>query len=95
MNLLEEIKADYDFCMNLFFLKGRQRLKGDNCPVYVIGKYESSSLVMFGINPGYSPKNNPTEDMDARKSWESYQNLYLNFSVISLIINLNHLIIQP
>ena len=34
---------------------------------------------MFGINPGYSPKNNPTEDMEARKSWQDYQNLYLNF----------------
>jgi hypothetical protein len=52
MNLLEEIKADYDFCGNnpheyqrkvdsisdLFSLKGRQRLKVDNCPAYIIGK---------------------------------------------------------
>jgi hypothetical protein len=51
MNLLEEIKADYDLCINnpheyqrkvnsisdLFSLKGRQRLKGDNCPAYIIG----------------------------------------------------------
>jgi hypothetical protein len=34
---------------------------------------------MFGINPGYSHKNNPEEDMEARKSWDDYQNLYLNF----------------
>jgi len=50
MNPLEEIKADYDVCINnsyeyqkkvnsisdLFSLKGRQRLKGDNCPAYII-----------------------------------------------------------
>jgi hypothetical protein len=34
---------------------------------------------MFGLNPGYSPKNNPIEDNEARKSWKHYQNLYLNF----------------
>jgi hypothetical protein len=93
MNLLEEIKADYDLCINnpheyqrkvdstsdLFSLKGRQRLKGDNCPAYIIGKYETSPFVMFGINPGYSHKINPVEDLEARKSWDDYQNLLLNF----------------
>lgn len=93
MNLLEEIKAEYDLCINnpneyqkkvdsvsdMFSLRGRQRLKADNCPVYVIGKYETSPYVMFGINPGYSQKNNPVEDMEARKSWEAYQRLYMNF----------------
>ena len=54
-------------------------LKGDNCPAYIIGKYETSPFVMFGINPGYSRKNNPVEDMEARKSWDDYQNLNLNF----------------
>jgi hypothetical protein len=102
MNLLEEIKADYDLCINnpqeyqmkvdsisdLSSLKGRQRLKGDNCPVYVFGKYETSRFVMFGINPGYSSKNNPVEEMEARKSWQDYQNLYLNFFGIFLTINL-------
>ena len=33
---------------------------------------------MFGINPGYSPINNPKEEIEARKSWEHYQKLYLN-----------------
>jgi hypothetical protein len=93
LHLLEEIRAEYDLCINNpyeyqrkvdsisdpFSLKGRQGLKGDNCPVYVIGKYDTSPFVMFGINPGYSQKNNPVEDMEARKSWEDYQNLYLNF----------------
>jgi hypothetical protein len=93
MNLLGEMKADYDLCINypheyqkkvdhisdLFSLKGRQRLKGDNCPAYVIGKYETSPFVMFGVNPGYLHKNNPVEDKEARKSWQDYQNLYLNF----------------
>jgi hypothetical protein len=93
LNLLEEIKADHDLCINnpheyqqkvdsisnLFSLRGRQRLKGDNCPVYVVGKYQSTPFVMFGINPGYSPINNPQEEIEARKSWEHYQKLYLNF----------------
>jgi hypothetical protein len=34
---------------------------------------------MFGINPGYSRKNNPVEDMEARKSWDDYRNLNLKF----------------
>jgi|SRR5215211_511862 len=93
MNLLEEIKADYDICINnpyeyqkkvdsisdLFSLKGRQRLKGDYCPVYVFGRYQSTPFVMLGINPGFSSKNSPVEDKEARKSWQNYQNLYLNF----------------
>ena len=72
MNLLEGMKEDYDLCINhpqeyqrkvdyisdLFSLKGRQGFKGDNCPSYVIGKYETSPFVMFGINPAYSSKNN-------------------------------------
>ena len=73
------IRGKVDSISDLFSLKGRQRLKGDNCPAYVIGKYETSPFVMFGINPGYSHKNNPVEDMEARKSWQDYQNLYLNF----------------
>jgi hypothetical protein len=93
MNLLEEIKANYDLCINdpyeyqkkvdsvsdLFSLKGKQRLKGDYCPVYVFGKYHSTPIVMLGINPGFSSKNSPIEDMEARKSWQDYQNLYLDF----------------
>jgi hypothetical protein len=93
MDILDEIKSDYELCINkpheyqlkvdsisdLFFLKVRQRLKGDNCPVYVVGRYESAPFVMFGINPGYSSINNPIEEKEARKSWEHYQNLYRNF----------------
>jgi hypothetical protein len=93
LQLLEEIKAEYNLCINdpqkyqakvdavsnPFHLTGRQRLKGDNCPVYVVGKYKKTPIVMFGLNPGYSLKNNPIEDQEARKSWEHYQNLYLNF----------------
>jgi len=93
MRLLEEIKADYNLCINnpheyqkkvdsisdLFSLKGRQRLKGDYCPAYIIGKYETSPFVMLGINPGFKSEKSPVEDQEARKSWEHYQNLYLNF----------------
>jgi hypothetical protein len=54
----------------LFSLKGRQRLKGDYCPVYIIGKYETSPFIMWGIIPGFKSKNSPVEDKDARKSWQ-------------------------
>ena len=67
MNLLEEIKADYDLCINnpqdyqrkvdsvsdLFSLRERQKLKGDYCPVYVFGRYQSTPFIMLGINPGF------------------------------------------
>ena len=93
MDILQEIRSDYHLCINnpneyqqkvdtisnLFSLKGRQRLKGDNCPVYVVGKYKSAPVAMFGVNPGYSSVNNPIEEEEARKSWEHYQNLYQNF----------------
>jgi hypothetical protein len=74
MDILEEIRSDYWLCINkpqeyqqkadtvsdLFSLKARQKLKGDNCPVYLVGKYESAPVIMFGINPGYQ---NQTEQM--------------------------------
>jgi len=93
MNLLEELKSEYDLCINnpseyqrkvdsisdLFFLKGKRRLKWNYCPVRVFGKYPSAPFVMFGINPGIFQKDSPLEDAEARKSWRHYQNLYLNF----------------
>jgi hypothetical protein len=93
LHLLDEIKAEYDLCINnpyeyqkkvdsisdLFSLKGKNRLKGSYCPVYVFGRYQSTPFVMLGINPGFSSRNSPVEDKEARKSWEDYQNLYLNF----------------
>ena len=36
---------------------------------------------MFGINPGYSKKNNPKEDSEARISWQNYLMLYRNFFI--------------
>jgi hypothetical protein len=65
MYLLDEIRADYDLCISnpheyqrkvdsisdLFSLKGKQRLKGDYCPVYEFGRYQSTTTVMLGINP--------------------------------------------
>jgi hypothetical protein len=93
LNLLEEIRAEYDLCINnpleyqkkvnsisdLFSLNAKQRLKWEYCPVYVVGRYQATPIVMLGINPGISLKNSPVEDMEARKSWDVYQNLYLNF----------------
>jgi hypothetical protein len=55
MDLLEEIKSEYslrinnpqeyqkkvDIISNPFHFTGKRRLKGDNCPVFVVGKYDS------------------------------------------------------
>ena len=93
MELLDEIKLEYELCINepneykrkvnsisdLFLLKGNKRLIDTDCPVFVVGKYETAPIVKFGINPGYSSKNNPTEDKEARISWEHYLELYENF----------------
>ena len=85
-DLLEEIKAEYDLCINkpekyqqkvdrissLFSLSGKKRLKAEICPVYLFGKYRLTPFVIFGIN-------SPIEDQEARRSWKHYQDLYLNF----------------
>ena len=90
---MEEIKTGYDLCIkepheykrkvnsisDLLLLKGNKRLIDTDCPVFVVGNYEMAPIVMFGINPGYSSKNNPSEDREARISWEHYIQLYKNF----------------
>lgn len=74
----------------MFRLKNKNRLKTDYCPVFVIGKYHTAPIIFFGVNPGYSSKNSPIEENEASKSWEHYQNLYLNFFNTFHVINLNH-----
>jgi hypothetical protein len=74
-----EYQIKVDSISDMFHLRGKNRLKGDNCPVYFVGKFEEASIIMFGLNPGYSATNNPKEELEARKSWHHYQNLYLNF----------------
>jgi hypothetical protein len=74
-----EYQKNINSISDLFGLKGKNRFKSDNCSVYVVGKYQTAPVIMFGINPGYSSTNNPTEENEARKSWQRYQSLYLNF----------------
>jgi hypothetical protein len=92
-SLFKEIREDYELCIqikseyqmkvdsisDMFMLRGKNRLKSDNCPAYVLGNFELAPVVIFGINPGYSSKNNPTVEAEARKSWWHYQNYCLNF----------------
>ena len=63
----------------MFGLTKKNRLKTDYSPVYVVGKFQTASIVTFGINPGYSSRNSPIEENEAGKSWQQYQSLYLNF----------------
>ncbi len=90
---MDEIKTEYDFCIqqpyeykrkvnsiyDLLLLKGNKRLIDTDCHVFIVGNYEIAPVVMFGINPGYSSKNNLTEDREARISWKHYLQLYKNF----------------
>ena len=90
---MNESREEYELCINhpylyqhkvdsisdLLTLKGKDKLIGDNCPVYVVGKYDTTPIIMFGINPGYSKINNPKEDSEARISWQNYLSLYRNF----------------
>jgi hypothetical protein len=92
-DLLHEIREEYllytlerfqykkkvNSISDMFGLRKKNRLKTDYCPVYIIGKYETAPIIFFGVNPGYSSKNSPIEENEASKSWEHYQNLYLNF----------------
>lgn len=93
MNLLDKIKEEYELCINypheykekvdsistLLRLNGKNMLLSDICPVYIVGRYQTSPFISFGINPGYSDVNNPSEEKVARVSWKTYQDLYQNF----------------
>jgi hypothetical protein len=61
----------------MFSLKGYDRFVSDYCPLRVVGKYDAP-YVVFALNPGGTmiPK---AEDVEARKSWEHYLNLYANW----------------
>jgi hypothetical protein len=81
---------EYDLCLNhsqsnqhkvdslsdLFRLRGQDRLMGDNCSVYVVGKCDVTPIMMFGINPGYSKINNPREaDRELSQSTLKYRGI--------------------
>jgi hypothetical protein len=79
MNKPEEYRKKVDSISDLFGLRGRDKLKNDNCAVYVCGNYSKAPVVTFGLNPGWSATNNPAEEVEARKSWQHYLDLYQNF----------------
>lgn len=93
MNLLETIKTEYELCIDnpkgfadkvelistMLGLRGKNKLISETCPVYIVGKYEITPFIFFGINPGHSDINSPKEDKVARSSWEGYQTHYQNF----------------
>jgi hypothetical protein len=92
-DLLQEIREEYQLytydqlqykkkvnsVSDMFGLKQKNRLKTDYCAAYVIGRFQFAPIVMFGLNPGYSVRNSPIEENEANKSWQNYQNFYLNF----------------
>lgn len=93
LGLEDTIKREYELCIfnpsdynkrvelisNLLGQKGKNKLISETCPVFIVGKYNITPFVFFGINPGHSDTNSPIEDKVARSSWENYNNLYQNF----------------
>jgi hypothetical protein len=76
VNRPEEYRKKVDAISDLFYLttaKGN-RLKSNDCPVYIVG--HSNEYILVGLNPGYSAVNNPVEEIEAIKSWKHYLDFY-------------------
>jgi len=58
-----EYREKVESISDLFALRGKNRFRSENCAVYVVGRFQFIPIVMFGVNPGYSQKNNPVEEM--------------------------------
>ena len=96
MELLDEIKLEYELCINepneykrkvnsisdLFLLKGNKRLIDTDCPVFVVGKYETAPIVKFGINLAILQR----IIQQRIKKQEFHGNITLNFMKIFITI---------
>lgn len=92
---LDEAKQDFELFHNdyakykekvdnlsaLFKLKNKAKLREDYLPTYLVGNFEDGDYkyVLFGINPGFSEKQNPKEESWKKTSWDNYLNFSKNF----------------
>jgi len=97
-SILEEAKKDFELFHNdykkykekvdnlstLFKLKSKAKLRNDYLPTYFVGNFEDKNYkyVLFGINPGFSEKQNPIEESWKKSSWEDYLNFIKNFFIL-------------
>jgi len=83
-NDYEKYKEKVDNLSALFKLKNKAKLRSDYLPTYFVGNFEDKNYkyVLFGINPGYSEKQNPKEETWKKSSWEDYLNFVKNFFIL-------------
>jgi hypothetical protein len=95
ISILEEVKIDFEQFKNdydsykdkvnnlsdLFKLKNKAKLRSDFLPTYFVGNYldKNYKYVLFGINPGFSEKQNHIEEAWKSESWMKYNEFILNF----------------
>lgn len=79
-----EYKKKVDQVSDLFKLKNRFRLRSDYLPTYFVGNIQdkNSKYVLFGINPGFSEKQNSIEKAWKKNSWKDYLNFTKNFFIL-------------
>ncbi|MEJ2267993.1 MAG: hypothetical protein P8X70_02870 [Nanoarchaeota archaeon] len=68
----------------LFKLKNKSKLKSDYLPTYLVGNFKDNfeKYILFGINPGFSEKQNPKEESWKKSSWKDYLNFIKNFFIL-------------
>ncbi len=77
-------KEKVDNLSNLFKLKNKAKLRSDYLPTYVVGNFEDNNYkyVLFGINPGFSEKQNSKEETWKKSSWNDYLDFAKNFFIL-------------
>ena len=97
-SIIDEAKQDFELFHNdyskykdkvddlsaLFKLKNKAKLRSDYLPTYLVGNFEDDNYkyVLFGINPGFSEKQNPKEETWKKSSWKDYLNFVKNFFIL-------------
>ena len=83
-NNYEKYKEKVDNLSKLFKLKNKAKLRSDYLPTYFVGNFEDTNYkyVLFGINPGFSEKQNPKEETWKKSSWKDYLNFARNFFIL-------------
>ncbi|MDO8552647.1 MAG: hypothetical protein Q7S01_03930 [bacterium] len=78
---LAAYKKQVDGISNLLGLKGVARLRGDYLPTYFVGDIGNGlhKYALFSLNPGFSEKQNPTEETWKNSSWKDYENFTKRF----------------
>lgn len=80
----KKYKEKVDKISDLFNLEGGARLRSDYLPTYFVGNFKDKKYkyVLFGINPGFSEKQNDIEENWKKGSWQNYLGFVQNFFIL-------------